>query len=77
MCHITVANFLITATRAIDGPRLRLILLNHSRRRLSCLKAWYATWDSSQRAMLLPALVMLPKRLLLSPLLRQPGVSPQ
>ena len=76
MCHMTVANFLITATRAIDAPRLRLIRLNHSRRRLSCFKAWYATCASSQRAMLLPALVMLPMRLLLS-LLRQPGVSPQ
>ena len=35
MCQMIVASFLITATRAMLAPRLRLIRLNHSRIRAS------------------------------------------
>ena len=31
MCQMIVASFLITATRAMEAPRLRLMRLNHSR----------------------------------------------
>jgi len=72
-----VASLRITATRAMVDPRRRLIRLNHSRSRASLRSTLCVTWASSHRAMALPALVMLPRRWLFSPLLRQPGVSPQ
>jgi len=74
---MTVANFRITATRAMLAPRRRLRRLNHSRSRASLRSTLMVTSASSHRAMLLPALVMLPSRWLFSPLLRHPGVSPQ
>ena len=40
MCQMNVVSFRITATRAIDAPRRRLIRLYHSRSRGSFRKAW-------------------------------------
>ena len=71
-----VASFRITATRAMFAPRRRLMRLNHSRSRASFRKALRVTCANSQRAIGLPALVMLPSRWLFSPLLQQPGVTP-
>jgi hypothetical protein len=51
-----------TATPAMLALRLRLRRLNHSRNRASLRSTLMATSASSHRAMLLPALVMLPSR---------------
>ncbi len=40
MCHMMVASFLITATRAMDAPLLRFIRLYHSRSFASFRNAW-------------------------------------
>jgi integrase/recombinase XerD len=62
---------------AMVDPRRRLIRLNQSRSRASLRSTLCVTCASSHLAMPLPALVMLPNRWLVSPLLPQPGVSPQ
>lgn len=68
ICQMTVASFLITATRAMVLPRLRRIRLYHSRSRASFRNAWWATCASSHRARPtygrcpLPALVIRPSR---------------
>ena len=76
MCQMVVASFLMTATRAMLEPRRRLIRLNHSRSRASLRNTWRVICANNHRAVALPALVILPGRLV-SPLSRQPGVSPQ
>ena len=50
-----VANFRITATRAMETLGLRLTRLNHSRKRASLRNTFRVTWASNQRAMPLPA----------------------
>ena len=77
MCQKIVASFRMTATRAMPTPRRRLIRLYHSRNSRSLRNTLKTNWASSQRAMPLPALVIRPSRWPDSPLLRQPGVSPQ
>src|SRR4029077_4375817 len=62
ICQMIVASLRITATRAIVEPRLRLIRLNHSRNRASLRRTLCTNCASSQRAIALRALVMLPIR---------------
>ena len=77
MCQMMVASLRITATRAMVDPRRRLLRLNHSRNRASLRSTLGVTCAGSHRALALPALVILPRRWLVAPLFRQPGVSPQ
>ena len=77
MCQMIVASFRITATRATFAPRLRFTRRNHSRSCLSLRNTLCVACASSHLTMLLPALVICPRRLLFLPLLRHPGVSPQ
>ena len=62
ICQMTVASFLITATLAMVLPRLRLIRLYPSRRGPYFRNAKCVPCAHRQRAMLLPAFVILPSR---------------
>jgi hypothetical protein len=62
MCQMIVASLRISATRAMVDPRRRLMRLNHSRSRASLRSTFYTNCASNQRAVELPALVMLPRR---------------
>ena len=72
-----LASRLITATRAIFEPRRCLIRLYQARIFASRRNTCSTSWPKMKRAILLPCLVIEPRRSVFSPEFRQPGVRPQ
>jgi len=74
---MTVTIRRITATRAIFEPRRCLIRLYHWRMAASKRSTLTTACPNSYRTILLPRLVIEPRRFVASPELRQPGVNPK